>query len=387
VRAAILASTLDTHTLRLAGGLCKGGHDITVIVGRHPTGMGHEIIGGAEIYYTQAKPTTKEPLGRETLLKLQQLNSAKPFDVVHGQSYLSAYHFVQDGLKKKFGVPLVITMDSTPQGEIRINFKRDFTTTVIPEIALQTFNYFFRAKPVISSSDAVIAQSKELAESIMREFNISPSRVKTIYSGMDTDIFKPTKSQLRGSYSAGKLLLVVSAQRKQNGVQFLIEALNEVLKKIPNVHLLIVGDGPYKKELKKLADNLSLQDYVTFVGNKKGSELPEYYNVADAVVIPAIKVDGIPQTTFEAMSCGRPLIASNIGGIPTVIDSGINGILVKPQDVAGLTLNIIDVLSDSMLADRLSKRARKTIEEGFSIESMVMDTLKVYESVAAAKLI
>jgi glycogen synthase len=374
---------MEIHALELAKGLAALGHDVTVLTGKHPSGLQSEDIEGAKIIYTNAKATTKLPLGWEAFRRLEELHKEKKFDVVHSQSYLSAYNFVAGGLKKRLGIPLVTTLHGTPSSEIRSNLNQGFTAMLIPKLAFHTFNYHFRAKFVVRSSDAVIAISRELADGIPKEFGIEPTRVKAIYNGIDTSTFKPAANKAPGIFSSGRILLSVSVLHKQKGVQYLIEAMNEIVKKVPDVHLMIVGDGPYRKELEALADNLALRGHVTFAGKKRNRELVEYYNAADAFIIPTVRVEGLPLIELEAMSSGLPVIASNIGGIPTVIDNGVNGILVKPGDVGELTANIIDVLSDHKLAKRLADRARTTIMEGFSRERMSKDTADVYSSVTA----
>jgi len=255
---------------------------------------------------------------------------------------------------------------------------------LIPKILFHMFNHHFRTKELVSESAAVIAISKELTETIPDEFGISPDKVKAIYNGIDTGRFRPKESPLKGRFGGKRVILSVCVLHKQKGVQHLIEAMNDIIAKVPSVHLLVVGDGPYRRDLEAQVARFGLKDRVTFEGKVDNGRIDEYYNAADAFAIPTICVEGLPLIELEAMACGKPVVASNIGGIPTVIVDGENGLLAKPGDVRELAEKIISVLSDAALASRLGSAARKTIESGFSRQKMVADTIKVYEGAVSS---
>jgi N-acetyl-alpha-D-glucosaminyl L-malate synthase BshA len=376
---------MEIHSMELAKSVAKAGHEVVVLTSRHPEGVEKEVVDGVEVYYVNVRATSKTPLGRKCLRRLEELHAERRFDVLHSQSF-SAYYYVKDGLRQRLGIPLVTTLHGTSFSEIKSNLNQGLSLMLLPKIVFQLYNHYFKTTSFIRESDAVIAISRELAENIPAEYNISPDKVHTIINGIDTDAFKPAESKVKSRLQGKKIVLSVSVLHKQKGVQYLIKAFKKVQEKIPDTQLLVVGDGPYRKRLEGLSENLGLQENVLFTGRIPNAETADYYNACNVFVMPTVRVEGLPLIELEAMACGKPVVASNIGGIPSVIEDGVNGLLVKPGDVDELAGKIIDVLEDEKLAAGLGKNARKTIAGKYSREKMAADTIKVYEKVAGGSV-
>jgi glycosyltransferase involved in cell wall biosynthesis len=371
---------MEIHTLDLARGLAEAGHDVTIVTGRHPGGVERESVGGVDVHYADSEPTSRRPLSAAAIDKMRQLHSEKAFDVVHSQS-AAGLLYLTGGYKRSMGVPFVATLHGTNFGEIRSNLNQGFTPMLLPKVAYQLWCHQFRSRPLVAGSDAVIAVSRELRDSIRREYNIDSWRIHTVYNGIDTEAFKPIKIGRDLGLGRKRVVLSASVLHRQKGVQYLVEAFAAVARDVPDAHLVIVGDGPFRSGLESQVSRLSLSGRVSFAGRRPNSELRDYYNLADVFVIPTVRVEGLPLIELEAMACGRPVVASDIGGIPTVIEDGVNGLLVAPKDVAGLAEKMKAVLSDAAFAQRLGSAARATIVERFSRERMVADTVAVYRSV------
>ncbi|MFH1402724.1 MAG: glycosyltransferase family 4 protein [Candidatus Altiarchaeota archaeon] len=371
---------MEIHSMELAKGIARKGHEVVVITNRHPEGKTEEHVDGVEIRYADEKATSKRPMGMKSLRLLEELHRERKFDVIHSQAF-SAFYYVSTGLKKRLGIPLVTTLHGTPFSEVRSNMNQGWNNMLIPKIGFHLFNYQFRFKEMISESDAVIAISKELAENAPSEFKIPAEKVKMVINGVDTEDFRPSESRLKKSLGEGRVILSVSVLHRQKGVQHLINAMKDILVKAPDAVLVIVGDGPYKKDLEELASKKELRERIIFKGRVPNTELIEYYNSCDVFAIPTVRVEGLPLIELEAMSCGKPVVASNIGGIPTVIEDRVNGMLANPGDAKDLAGKILEVLCDKKLSEKLGKNARKTILEKYSRERMAENTIRVYEDV------
>jgi len=370
---------MENHALDLAKGLVEAGHKVAVVTSRHPGGAVHETISGVEVYYTDAQATSRRPLSAAAFHKFEELHRVVGFDIVHSQSG-AAYHYVGP-LKDMLRIPLVTTLHGTSHGEIRSILNQGLGLMSAPRILLQMYTYHRYAKRLVRGSDRVIAISRELSESIPGEFGVDKSKVRTVYNGIDTETFRPSATGVTEAYPGERLVLSVSVLHKQKGIQYLIQAMKKVRDEFPKTCLLVIGDGPYRLDLERLAARLGLADAVTFAGKVDNSQLWRHYNAASVFAIPTVRIEGLPLIALEAMACGRPVVASNIGGIPTVIRDGVNGLLANPGDSADLAGKITSVLSDETLAETLGKNARKTIEDGFSREKMVSDTVGVYREV------
>jgi glycosyltransferase involved in cell wall biosynthesis len=153
------------------------------------------------------------------------------------------------------------------------------------------------------------------------------------------------------------------------------------MKVCPRSKLLIVGDGPLRKELEDLSKERGIRDNVIFAGFR--SDIKEILSAVDLLVVPSL-LEGFPMVTLEAMAMAKPIVATRIDGITEQISDGVDGILVPPKDPSALTEAVIKVLNDQELARSMGMSARKKVEREFSIEKMVAETEEVYMSVLKA---
>ncbi|MBC8488139.1 MAG: glycosyltransferase family 4 protein [Bacteroidetes bacterium] len=196
-------------------------------------------------------------------------------------------------------------------------------------------------------------------------------KIQIIPMGIDLDrFFSKNGSKLKEKYNAKKLLLFVGRLIDWKGTEYLIKAMKDVVNTFPKIKLLIVGDGPEKPKLEKMIVELKLTDMVYFIGEIKSTEVAKYYSAADIFVIPSIVVDGHTEAlgvvTLEAMASGTPVIGSNVGGIPDVIQDGYNGFLVPEKSSDELAKRIIKLLSDKKLTTKFRRNGLKTVREKFS---------------------
>jgi glycosyltransferase involved in cell wall biosynthesis len=267
------------------------------------------------------------------------------------------------------------------------------------------YHYISRGRGIIKASDAVIAISDELYTLIPKEYGISQDKVHLVYNGIDIGLFRP-KSVVKKPH---KSILFVGQLVEQKGAQHLIRAMPTIREKF-DARLTVVGGGPYLDKLEELTLELELGKrttyksidtektpwnldeaindngavtgpYVEFVGSVPHDKLPEYYSACDVCVFPTTRKEGMPLAVMEAMACEAPVIASDIGGIKSIITSGLTGILIPPGDVKSIAASVIEVLNEPILAREMAKNARKRCIEHFSLDEMVTNTLRVYMEV------
>jgi len=208
---------------------------------------------------------------------------------------------------------------------------------------------------VLRNSKKVISISQYISRNVKKIAGFSPS---VVYEGIDTEKFTPIKY----SRSKDRMILTVATLSKANcvrkGYDTLLKAMNMVLKEISDVKLVIVGE---KKDgypfLKKLAENLGINDSVIFKGKVSEKELIKMYQRCN-VFIEDSRQEGFPTVVVEAMACGRPVISSTIPSVKEVIKDYNEGILVPPNNSSELAMAIMKVLNDDDLAKKLSQNAR-----------------------------
>lgn len=228
---------------------------------------------------------------------------------------------------------------------------------------------------VIAISDAVVAH-------LVDDFKVSKDKVALVMSGIDLDKFdvvdEKTKIKRRSAFGFGEGFLIGMVARLSDvkGQDILIEAMPYVLKRFPDVKLVLFGQGKLEGLLKEMVDKLLIKDNVVF--NPTLSKPAECMSVLDVFVAPS-RMEGLGLSVMEAQSCGLAVIGSKVGGIPSLISDGKTGLLVEPENAEVLADAIIRLIEDEQLLKDLGKKAREYALENYSSVSMVERTLKVYE--------
>ena len=194
-----------------------------------------------------------------------------------------------------------------------------------------------------------------------------------IAPGIDTDHFAPIPSSalLRKDLGLADKKVIVSVGRlvHRKGQDILIQSMPEVLAKHPNAHILMVGEGPYRKELTKMVSELNLIDAVTFIGRIQYKELPRYICAGDIFVMPSrsrlagLEVEGLGIVYLEASSCGLPVIAGRSGGAPDAVEEGVSGFSVDGTSAPEVSKAIIKMFDDPVKAKEMGQAGRRWIIE------------------------
>jgi glycosyltransferase involved in cell wall biosynthesis len=221
-------------------------------------------------------------------------------------------------------------------------------------------------KTVLSRVDLVITVTDELNEWIKKEYSINPKKVITLSNGINEQLlsfsFDNNESEYKKDYFC---IFHAKAFVSNNGQEYLIRSLSSILEVIPNVRLVLAGDGPQKKRLLDLTKNLSLCENVIFLGNIPHSKAILYIAKADIIVIPSISIDGFEEGAsiflLEAMALGKPIIASNIGGLKENIENNVNGILVPDRDTDAISKYVIKLYNNKNLSHKLGINAKEYI--------------------------
>ena len=238
-------------------------------------------------------------------------------------------------------------------------------------------------------SDRMIFISQPLIDWALKDHIVGEDKITKIYSGIQLDKFHPVKSeekdQIRSKWSIKKeeaVVGIVSKLWEGKGHTVLIEAFKLLKEKIKDAKLVIVGEGYLYDELFRRVGNNGLRDSVLFTGFQM--DVSEIIATFDVAVLPSF-FEGMGRVILEAMAMEKPIVASRVGGIPDLIDQGINGLLVRPGDARELADALERVLSDNGLAKKLGKEGRKKIKDQFSADVMVRSIEKLYRELLARK--
>ncbi len=239
-------------------------------------------------------------------------------------------------------------------------------------------------------ADGITACSGDLAARLAR-LGGPPERMQVIPYGIDPEVFRPdseagaaVREQL-GIAPERPVLMWVSRMVYKKGLTVLLDALPMVLQRHPRVLLVLGGYGDLRDALEQQAKQLGIADSVLFPGPVDRDNINRYWNAGDIVVVPAIhdhggNVDGLPNIILESMSAGRPVVASNVAGIPQVITSGEHGLLVPEGDAGALAEALTALLDDPSSAARLGLAARQRVERELRWRHIAARFEQVYET-------
>jgi len=219
-------------------------------------------------------------------------------------------------------------------------------------------------------TDAIICPSKTLV------INMNNLGYKNIYQLYNFVEFSDNKKNNK-KYD----LIFVGRLTERKGLISLIYALKKIIIDFPQCKLLIIGDGPERSKINKLVLQLNLQNNVIFKGTVKSLEISNYYQQSKIFIIPSIGSENNPLAIIEAMASGLPIVASNIGGIPEMVEDGKNGFLYQPLNINKLAKDINTLLKNEKLRDQFSNNNINKYKKNYTSEHHYNKLIKIYKEI------
>ena len=266
------------------------------------------------------------------------------FDIIHSHFIFPA-GYVGMKLKERYHVPFIITAHG---GDVyKAPFKND--------------KWFQLSKSILEHADKIITTSIRNFNIITREIGISEQKVYIIGNGFDnTKFYQMNQRQIREKLSLPqdkKILLSVGNLVEIKGHKYLVEAVNKVLAKRKDILCIIIGRGIGKEKLQNRIDSLGLNGFIKVINGVSHDEVPFWMNACDLFVLPSLD-EGFPTVIPEALACGKPVIASRVGGIPEIINNKDIGELLQKKNVDGLATVIINALNKEWDHEKIIKYAQ-----------------------------
>lgn len=349
---------MEGHVLKIAKGLKAKGHKVTVVTTLHDKQLSKEtrLFGIKVIRLPIAVTISNSPFSPVWFFKLRKIVKDINPDIVEAHSPVPGLADVAFFARR--GKKFVIKYHS---GSLKKNKSRllDLLLGIYEKTILK---YIFK------KADNIMTVYPQFIESLIGKSN----KIVFIPPGVNTSLFKP-------NINVDKIydILFVGRVEKTSewkGIDVLLNAIKELRGERPDIALRLVGSGDAIDDYKKLAKKLKIDDNVSFAGAKMGEDLIIEYNSSKILVLPS-KTDSesFGNVLIEAMACGIPVIGSNIGGIPNVIENTKNCILTNPGDHHDLAKAIDALLSkDTIDRKSLVKRANE-----FSEDKLIIDTEKL----------
>ncbi|MEO0081541.1 MAG: glycosyltransferase family 4 protein [candidate division WOR-3 bacterium] len=349
---------MESHIQSLAEELHKRGHEVHILCGRSLPGLTeYELINGIHVHRTTW--FGRNPVGwflYTGFSALRLLRLTRDADIVHGESFTSGW----------------------PCGLVKL-FQRKPTLVTIHETRFQKFARNPLLRPglrlLFVGVDHIFANSLPQAKAVSSLTD--PTKVEPYVNACDTEIFRRVAPAIT---NPGKKVIICSARLvPKKGVRYAIEAMPFVLKQYP-AHLYIIGEGVLRAELEQFTRACGLSDHVTFLGRRPNNEMPAYWSSGDVAVIPSF-YEETSIAALEAMACETPLAASNIGGLPQLIEDRVTGRLFEPGNAQDIAEKILWLLAQDRA--ELGRRARERVVEKWDVRVLTNRHLVVYETLLA----
>ena len=223
-------------------------------------------------------------------------------------------------------------------------------------------SYFPITKFSIEKSDGITSISRDLRDHTYEVFGV-PNEIRVIHNFVNTDTYKPAAAR----DNSEKRLMHISNFRPVKRVVDCVRILGEVLKQTP-AHLYMVGDGPDRPAAHGVAKELGIERHVTFMG--KQDHVERIFPDMHVLLMPS-EMESFGLAALEAMACGVPAVATNVGGVPELITPGVDGFLEAAGDVAAQARRVVELLTDEALHAKMAEAARKTAVERFATSLII----------------
>ena len=284
-------------------------------------------------------------------------------DIVHAQGTFTPYSTTAALVSKEY--PTILSVRGIYIKELKYWSGLQFIFSATIETTNEKYVLYKIPNIIVTSP-----HSKDVIRSMTN------SNIYVVPNGIDFDEIQNIRAEERLKHPA---VLFMGTLTKVKGIDVLLKAIPIIRKRIQNLHVYIAGSGSEEGNLKKLVKELNIEENVSFLGFVSGEEKYAYYKSADIYVQPS-RYETFGVVLLEAMACGKPVVASNVGGIPFVVEDGKTGLLFESENVEELTEKVILLLRDEELRAKRGE-AGKERARGFTWERSAEMTGDVYKEV------
>lgn len=269
-------------------------------------------------------------------------------------------------------LPVMTTVHTSMKADARYHEVIDLSS--LAERLQSMFVYPRMELKLLRASMKITAVSQSVAKEL-KEYGLDVQEITVVGNGVDEKTFVP----LRNRNCTEKYVLFTGFLKPRKGLFDLIECAEYVCRVYSDVNFVICGTGPFLRKLEQEIRSKGLHKRILLLGYVNRNKLIQTFQNATVQVLPS-HYEGLPTVLLEAMSCGVPVVATDIGGNSDVISSGVNGFLVPPkcpEEMAKIVMRLID---DASLRENIGRAARKTIEKYYTWDKIADNILKCYEN-------
>jgi len=340
----------------IATGLNPERFEVTVACLGKPGPMGEELRGRGKQVINLGLDLKRDSAFTLVLRVRELLQKIRP-DILHTHLYHANFY----GRLAALGLGLSGVVATVHNIYARVKWHRCLANYLLARLA-----------------DYVLVFSPQVRDDVRRYDRVPPSRLRMLTPGVRLAEPNPgeTREELRSRLGvSGFCLGNVARLEEQKGHEDLLAAVNMVRDEIPDLTVLLVGDGSRDDKLRALTQELGLEKTVRFLGVRR--DVPEILGALDAFIMPS-RWEGIPLTLLEAMGCGLPVISTKVGRAPEIIQDGVNGRLTPMADPQALAAAILELYREPEKRRQWGEEARRTVLEKYTLEHFLEQFAALY---------
>lgn len=359
---------MKEHVLALARGLVSRGHEVEFAVPATSEITESARVAGFAVHEIPLVGPLNPVQDSRAVRQLSRIIHSGAFDIVHAHGFKAGF----------IGRLAVRTAVGSPRPFIVTAHNHVLTRTKTR--AGTRWRYRAVERSLERYVTRYIAVSEAIASELTGAYNLPAEKVAVVRNGVDITPFLAEQDSAAAREALGvpvgvPVVGLAARFSAQKGLRDLVNAIPEVVRRVPDVRVVIGGSGPLESKLRTQAMALGVADAIVWPGHVLN--MPRFLSALDVFVSPAT-TEAFGIALIEAAAAGVPTIATRVGGVPEVILDGETGLLVAPHDTTALAQAIVGLLDDRHTAVKLGERARRRAIMEFSPDSMVEGTLAVY---------
>jgi glycosyltransferase involved in cell wall biosynthesis len=354
--------------------LVQRGYDIDILTCNTERALAYEELAGIHIYrlpsWNALNSVYPIPKPWPTSFRILRRLLRKNYDVINTQTRFFITSFLGLIFAKLKRTPLVHTEHGT---------RHSIVPSKVIDLISRAYDHSIGAL-IVKSARRNTGVSEAACEFLR---HLGATNIQLVHNGIDTTIFKKkedTNYKQKADISKDAIVITfVGRLIYAKGVQDLISAFSRIKDTAPEVKLLIVGDGPYRAELEKLAQQTDCHSSILFLGQRNQDEVIDTLSATDVFVNPSYS-EGLPTSVMEAASIGLPIVATGVGGTREIIEDGKTGFLIKAGDAEQLEHKLLGLLTNTDLREELGRNARIFVKQNFGWDEITERYVKLYAS-------
>ncbi len=364
---------ISTHAYHLSQALTEKGVTVHVVTCDFPKTPAEEVVGGTHVSRVESSGISQSNfhlwvyhLNSQLIERAKQILEGDRFDLIHAHDWLVGRAAIE--LKTRYELPLVTTIHATEMGRggaLDDSYRKKIHAT---------------ERLLTESSERVICCSNYMVHHVQDVLGTPADRIHVIPNGVDPEKFErqPLGTiQNRPSQGNRHTVLFVGRLVKEKGVSTLLQAIKDLKTQGSQTNLIVIGDGPMREDLSREALDLGIDGNVRFTGFVDSSTLVSSYRSSDVCVLPSLH-EPFGMVALEAMAAGTPIIVSDVGGLSEIVEDGVTGLKVPPNDHTLLAHTIRKLLEDPSLATQLRQNAHRHVREHYGWNPIAEKTINVY---------